>query len=255
MAVSVQDQRMVQQLEESQVNVEKLALSVELGAVRDFIAVEVADKSLEFRAAIATEDQEELDLDQARQAYHESQRVAVDVFRTMHAALGTGVALKRARGEANAAVEQLNAYLSKMSASEFAALGRAEALANFERTYGYMDQFLPAELLPSIQALADDALAQMKAAERGLKTEDGEWIGAQAKLEQVRTETRTVYLAMRDIVSGLLRLAGMHQKLNQIAPPLTSVLNPGSRPLTPTDEPIIKPQPALDGPATDDSLV
>jgi hypothetical protein len=250
MTIAKRDARILNDSEAACTNARGVTLDGGADVVRNTVLAHVEPIFGEFRAAISAEDRAETELGAASIKLDRMEAEAGRSFAAMHSGLKAGVAFAHAaptRTEVD--VDSLEDYLDAMSPSDFRRLGRAETLAQFERTHGYLNKFLPTELESRIKPLADDTLAKLKAMADEHDQSNAVWVQEQTDLETARNKAKEAYLILRDGMSTALRIAGMHNRLNQIVKPLTRVLEGGqpTEPNAPTDPvPVEDPVPVAE---------
>lgn len=251
MSIGVRDARLSKGAASALANTRRLECEGNAAQIRDAIVGEVEPIFAAFGEAVAQEDQSETSLGLAGKRVDRAQEQAFRAFRAMHSGLNTGVAFQMTDDEATSEeLRTLEAYLNKMTPGEFRRLSQAELLVQFERTYNYLGEFLPEALETKLRPLAEDALSSLRSAAEEREASNADWVQEQTELEIARTRTLDAYLALRDAMSAALRLVGSHDRLNQLVPPLSRVIDapPGDS----GDEPA---QPVAPTPAEDEEPV
>ncbi|QDG49709.1 hypothetical protein FIV42_02825 [Persicimonas caeni] len=241
MTIGKRDARFSKESKAACTNARGVTLDGGADVVRNTVLAYVEPIFAEFDSAISAEDRAETKLNASVVKMEQVEAEAGRSFAAMHSGLQTGVAFAHAAPDrTDVDVDNLENYLDAMSPSDFRRLSRAETLVQFERTHGYLGDFLPTELESRIKPLADDTLAKLKAMADEQEQSNAEWLQEQADLETARNKAKEAYVTLRDGMATALRMVGMHERLNQIVKPLHRALYATSG----SDEPSEPAEPA-----------
>ncbi len=224
MAISVNDQRLLEGSEKTLARLQELQLEHAEARAAVQIARGVLEGGIEqLRRSMNREDIAALLSGEMDAVLKEPKSTSAEAMSRVYYSLQKLYAERRTEGEpVTETDEEIRAFLDRFNPSDFINTSFSTALTAWERASDVAGQYIPDEL----KKLSTQALDRARETRGRLEEAGHNALKAFSDLEDAREAAKGDYLAARELTSAALRMVDRYDELNDIIPPVSEIMSP-----------------------------
>jgi hypothetical protein len=224
MAISVNDQRLLEGSEKTLARLQELQLQDAEARAAVQIARGVLQRGIEgLRRSMNREDIAALLSGEMDSVLKEPKSSSAEALSRAYYSIQKLYAERRTKGEpVTERDEEIRAFLDRFNPSDFINTSLTSATSAWDRASEVAGQYIPEE----VKSLTNQALERARQTRGRLEEAGQNALKAFSDLEKARESAKSDYLAARELTSAALRMVDRYDELNDIVPPVSDIMSP-----------------------------
>ena len=224
MAISVNDQRLLEGSEKTLARLQELQLQDAEARAAVQIARGVLQGGIEnLRRSMNREDIAALLSGEMESVLKEPKSTSAEAMSRVYYSIQKLYAERRTKGEpVTERDEEIRKFLDRFNPSDFINTSFGSALSAWERASEVAGQYIPDE----VKKISTQAFDRARETRSRLEEVGQNALKAFSDLEDARESAKSDYLAARELTSAALRMVGRYDELNDIVPPVSDIMSP-----------------------------